>query len=60
MDAMTAPLPVINVEPEDEVRLIGLTPLGDPDAAACDGDFCAIPAHHTQVVVNRRLDDDAV
>jgi hypothetical protein len=34
--------------------------VGDPNAAACDGDFCAIPDHHEQAVVNRRLDDDAV
>lgn len=57
MDAMTAPLPVINIEPVGEARL---TPLGDPQAASCEGDFCAIPEHHTQAVVNRRLDDDAV
>ena len=49
MDAMTAPLPVIKLEP-----------LGDPDAASCEGDFCAIPEHHTQAIVNRRLDEDAV
>jgi hypothetical protein len=34
--------------------------LGDPAAAACEGDFCVIPDHHEQAVVNRRLDDDAV
>lgn len=49
-EAMTAPLPI--VQP--------LQTLGDPSAAACDGDFCAIPDHHTQAVVNRKLDDDAV
>jgi len=49
MDAMTAPLPII-----------ALTPLGDASAAACDGDFCVIPEHHTQAAVNRKLDDDAV
>ncbi|MFM9877307.1 MAG: hypothetical protein ACKVOG_05585 [Rhodoglobus sp.] len=53
-DALTAPLPVIAPP-----RLL-LTPLGDPSAAACDGDFCAIPDHHTQAVVNRKLDEDAV
>ena len=53
-DALTAPLPVIT-----PARRL-LTPLGDPSAAACDGDFCAIPDHHTQAVVNRKLDDDAV
>ncbi len=34
--------------------------VGDPEAAACEGEFCAIPAHHEQFVVNRRLDDDDV
>jgi hypothetical protein len=34
--------------------------IGEADAAACEGDFCAIPAHHEQAVVNRKLDDDAV
>ncbi len=47
MDALTAPLPI-------------LTSLGDPNAASCDGDFCAIPEHHTQAVVNRKLDEDLV
>jgi len=33
--------------------------LGD-SAAACVGDFCEVPEHHSQSVVNRRLDEDAV
>ena len=33
--------------------------VGD-SAAACFGDVCEIPAHHSQAVVNRRLDEDAV
>jgi hypothetical protein len=37
-----------------------LTIIGDPDAAVCDGDFCEIPAHHEQAIMNRRLDEDAV
>ena len=37
-----------------------LTLLGDPAAAVCDGDFCEIPAHHEQSIVNRRLDDDRI
>jgi hypothetical protein len=37
-----------------------LTVLGDPTAAACDGDFCVIPDHHEQAIINRRLDDDAI
>lgn len=49
MDAMTAPVPII-----------ALRQLGAPSADACVGDFCAIPEHHTQAVVNRKLDDDAV
>ncbi|WP_309620432.1 hypothetical protein [Salinibacterium sp.] len=49
MDATTNPLPII-----------GLQPLGEPGAASCDGDFCAVPEQHSQAVVNRRLDDDAV
>jgi hypothetical protein len=34
--------------------------VGDPQAAACEGDFCAIPEHHEQAVVNRALDSDLV
>ncbi len=45
-EAMTAPLPIVQQ----------LQQLGDPLAAACDGDFCEIPDHHTQAVINRRLD----
>lgn len=37
-----------------------LVPLGATDAAACVGDFCEIPEHHTQAIVNRKLDEDAV
>jgi hypothetical protein len=39
---------------------VKLTPLGDADAAVCEGDFCELPDHHTQAAVNRKLDDDAV
>ena len=42
------------------IQIIKLQPLGDADAAACEGEFCAIPEHHTQAAVNRKLDDDAV
>ncbi len=45
----TAPLP-----------LVVLQPLGDATAESCEGDFCAIPEHHNQAVVNRALDDNAV
>ena len=37
-----------------------LTIVGDPTAAACEGDFCEIPLHHEQAVVNRQLDSDNV
>jgi hypothetical protein len=47
-DAVTTPL------------TIPLTLVGDPTAAACVGDFCSIPDHHEQAVVNRRLDEDLV
>ena len=39
------------------------TPLlivGDPSAAACEGDFCAVPGQTEQALVNRRLDADLV
>ena len=49
MDAPTMPLPIIT-----------LAQLGDPNAAACEGDFCEIPLHHQQAVINRKLDEDAV
>ena len=48
-DTATRPLPVVP-----------LTVLGAEDAAACVGDFCAIPDHHQQAIVNRKLDEDAV
>jgi hypothetical protein len=33
--------------------------VGDPAAAACEGDFCAVPGQE-QALVNRRLDADLV
>lgn len=42
------------------IEIVTLQPLGDANAATCDGDFCEIPSHHTQAVINRKLDDDAV
>lgn len=42
------------------IEIVKLQPLGEADAAACDGDFCAIPDHHDQAVINRKLDEDAV
>ncbi|CAN5250917.1 hypothetical protein BH09ACT5_BH09ACT5_24700 [soil metagenome] len=49
MEAATMPLPIITLQQ-----------LGDPTAAACEGDFCAIPDHHEQAVVNRKLDSDNI
>jgi hypothetical protein len=49
MDAATKPLPIVTLQQ-----------LGDPAAAACEGDFCVIPDHYEQAVINRRLDEDAV
>jgi hypothetical protein len=40
--------------------IIPLTIVGDASAAVCEGDFCDIPEHHEQSIVNRRLDDDLV
>jgi hypothetical protein len=37
-----------------------LTLLGDSSAAVCEGEFCTIPEHHEQAIVNRRLDDDRI
>jgi hypothetical protein len=37
-----------------------LTMIGDGAAPVCDGDFCEIPDHHEQSIVNRRLDDNRI
>jgi len=37
-----------------------LTIVGDPNAEACDGDVCVIPAHPEHGIMNRRLDEDLV
>jgi len=34
--------------------------IGSTDAAVCEGDFCEIPQHHEQAIVNRALDSDRV
>ena len=47
------------VEPGAQQALPALRLLGEV-GAVCDGDFCEIPDHHEQAVVNRRLDEDAV
>ncbi len=47
----------VQVQP---LTITSLTMAGDPEAAVCEGEFCEIPAHPEQGIVNRRLDDDAV
>jgi hypothetical protein len=37
-----------------------LTLVGDANAAVCEGDFCEIPDHHEQAIVNGRLDRDEI
>lgn len=34
--------------------------LGDTDSESCDGEFCEIPPHHEQAVMNRRVDSDLI
>ena len=36
-----------------------LTILGD-QGVVCDGDFCEIPDHHEQAIINARVDDDRI
>jgi hypothetical protein len=44
---------------EQQAASIQLVPLGD-DAASCEGDFCEIPPHHEQHIMNRRVDSDQI
>ncbi len=34
--------------------------VGDVDADACVGEFCELPAHREQAVMNRRVDADQI
>jgi len=43
-----------------QVQVSPLTIVGDPHAEACEGEFCELPVHREQGIVNRRVDDDAV
>ncbi len=52
-DAMTVSPPIADAAPELKLQL-----LGEVDAAVCDGDFCELPAHREQAVMNRRVDSD--
>jgi hypothetical protein len=44
---------------EPQTASIQLVSLGD-EAAACEGDFCEIPPHHEQHIMNRRVDSDQI
>jgi hypothetical protein len=55
-EAMTASIPIVPTE----AVIPQLQLLGDADAASCDGEFCEIPAHHEQAVMNRRVDSDLI
>ncbi len=44
---------------EPQTASIQLLPLGE-DAATCEGDFCEIPPHHEQHIMNRRVDSDQI
>ncbi|MEY2849428.1 MAG: hypothetical protein RI885_2095 [Actinomycetota bacterium] len=54
MDIPITPAPVAE-PPRLDLRMIG-----DPVAASCVGDFCTVPDHHTQAVVNRRIDEGEI
>ena len=41
-------------------KLEKLEILGDADADACEGEFCELPAHREQAVMNRRVDEDRI
>lgn len=53
---MSAPISTLGAQ----APVVTLKLMGDVRAASCEGDFCEIPEHHNQAVVNRKLDDDAV
>ena len=42
------------------IPTITLQVMGDPNADACEGETCAIPEHHIQIAVNRRIDHDRI
>jgi hypothetical protein len=41
-------------------KLEKLEILGDAEAESCEGEFCEIPDHHEQAVMNRRVDSDLI
>jgi hypothetical protein len=54
-DAVTAAVPVVGDAAAPKLQL-----LGDADAAACVGEFCELPTHREQAVMNRRVDSDLI
>ena len=34
--------------------------LGEVDAESCEGEFCELPAHREQAVMNRRVDEGRI
>jgi hypothetical protein len=53
-DAMTKPVPDVTLA-APQLQLVG-----DVDADACVGEFCELPAHREQAVMNRRVDSDLI
>jgi hypothetical protein len=45
---MTMPVPIIPLQSVVDA------------ADSCEGEVCAIPDHHTQAVVNRKVDEDLI
>jgi hypothetical protein len=43
---------------EPQAASITLLPLAG--AEVCEGDFCEIPPHHEQNIMNRRVDSDQI
>ncbi len=57
-DAMTVPTTTI---PSDGVQHApALQLIGSSDAESCEGEFCELPAHREQAVMNRRVDSDQI
>lgn len=56
-DAVTVPT-TIPSEPGTDVPTLQL--IGAADVDACVGEFCELPAHREQAVMNRRVDSDEI
>jgi hypothetical protein len=54
-EATPQPVPVATPQPAAPLQLVG-----SPDAEACVGEFCALPAHREHAVMNRRVDSDLI